>query len=417
MPNDIVTVFTNLFRMYIIWRFAGIFLDVEQAERKKQIVGYGIFYLVNSTLFVLFHSPLLNAAVNLAGTSILYSVLYQGTYTQRLLAVGTMYGGSMAADVLVVLLVNPDYVAGTPISPLASLASILAVLILEVICEYSIKKSHAYKRKDALRLLSIPVISIGIVFYMLKYYIQETELIMVIFGGIMLINIVVLYYYNQIQSQYMKEYKQRLLQRQVQEYEMQLEHMKRSGQEIRRMKHDLKHLAFVMEKAASKDNEEVKEILSEMNLAISDYEELLLSGNSVLDSILNFMQEKARQAGAVIHMDIKVSDQIPVKAIDLNIILGNLLENAVEAVAEQEDKAIRLRMKYDKGSLLIHVCNRYDGILRVKNGKYLTKKEDKENHGIGLENVKRVVEKYDGDIKINTTGNKFDVIILLICKL
>lgn len=418
MLNDIVTVATNLFRMYIIWRFAGIFLDVEQAGHKKQVLGYGIFYMVNSTLFVVFHSPFINVLINLLGIYILYSVLYGGRSLQRILAVGTMYALAAASDLVVVLLLNPKFRIGNTVSPLSSVATVLVLLVLEILCEYIIKEKRQFKMADAIRLLSIPVISLGMISYLLVYHSNDIELLIVVSTGIMVINVVILYYYNQIQMQYEKEYKQQLLQLQMQEYEMQLVQMHQSYQKIRSMKHELKHFAYAVEEEIKKGHlEEVGKILSEMKASVSEYEAVSWSGHPVLDSILNYLQEKARMAGAVIEMGIKVPEDLHLNALDMNILLGNLLENAIEAVQNIEDKTIRLQMRYDIGVLLIHTCNSYGGTVKIKNGIYMTQKADKENHGIGLINVKRIVDQYDGTIKIESSEGKFDVNIVLVCKL
>ena len=63
--------------------------------------------------------------------------------------------------------------------------------------------------------------------------------------------------------------------------------------------------------------------------------------------------------------------------------------------------------------LFINIQNSYNGTLNKRNEIYLTTKTDKTNHGIGLQNVKRVVKKYDGSIEISDKDNIFDIKIVL----
>lgn len=414
MLNDFVTVVTNLFRMYIIYRFAGIFLEVECVEKNKQIICYGLFFIVNSGLFVLYHSPVINIVVNLVGGYILYTVLYDGTVSKRILAVGTMYLFNMAADMTIAIPMNLSYLPGDSVSVLSSVLSVLGMFVLEIICECFAKKKMKISVSDTIRFLSVPVCSIVMNGIVMMQQIDNKILIITLGMGTLLINIIVLYYYNQIQMQYEKEYRHELLERQVDEYEEQLVQMEEMYQEMRIMKHEIKHFAGNMEELINlEQKEDFKEVLDGIKDSISRYEMIYFSGNPVLDSILNYICKKAEKQNVYIEADIKIPSDLSLKAIDMNIILGNLLENAIEAVENVSEKFVILHMKYEKEMIFIHIRNSYDGIYYKKGDKYLTKKKNNHNHGIGLENVKRVVEKYNGSIKIEPLESEFIVNILM----
>ena len=88
-----------------------------------------------------------------------------------------------------------------------------------------------------------------------------------------------------------------------------------------------------------------------------------------------------------------------------SLIIGNLLENAVEGADKAEGKKyIRLTMKYDRNNLLITVENSYKGeLVKWKGGELRTTKADVSNHGIGLPSVRRAAEKYQGVLTIDDT--------------
>ena len=98
---------------------------------------------------------------------------------------------------------------------------------------------------------------------------------------------------------------------------------------------------------------------------------------------------------------------MPFKGADICLILGNLLENAVEAARKVErNKYIKVRMKYDKNNLLLYIVNNYRGELITK--------ADSENHGVGLASVYRTVAKYHGMVVIDdSTPEKFLVKVVL----
>lgn len=123
----------------------------------------------------------------------------------------------------------------------------------------------------------------------------------------------------------------------------------------------------------------------------------------MIDSIVDYWQRTAKSEGIEFYSDLNIPMELPFKGADLSLILGNLLENAVEAAPKAEKrKYIRLFIKYDKNNLLITVENSYKGKLIKKRGQELaTTKSDVENHGIGLPSVKRTVARYHGSVFID----------------
>lgn len=400
--------------MYIIYRFAGIFLDTECEEKKKQIMCYGIFYIVNSVTFVLYHSPIINIVVNLAGVYLVYTVLYKGSISKRLLAVGTMYLFGMVSDMLIAIPMNLAYEPGDSVSALSSVLAALGMYVLEIICEHFAKKKMKLSFSDTIRFLSIPICSIVMNGIVMTQQIDNKILIVTLGMGTLVINTMVLYYYNQIQMQYEKEYHNELLERQAEEYEEQLLQTEELYQEMRTMKHEIKHFTGNMEELLRMERkEDIQEILDGIKERISKYEMLYFSGNPVLDSILNYICKKAEKQNLHIETDIRIPSDLPLKAIDMNIILGNLLENAMEAVEHVSEKVIILQMKYEKEMLFIHTSNAYDGVYYKKGETYVTRKKNKNSHGIGLENVKRIVGKYNGSMQIKPLESEFVVDILM----
>jgi len=101
-----------------------------------------------------------------------------------------------------------------------------------------------------------------------------------------------------------------------------------------------------------------------------------------------------------------------------NQIAGSLLNNALEAVAKVDEKAIKLDIEYSKESLFIRVENTFDGEIKCEKGKndamkVIASRKDGDNHGYGLKNIRKSVEKYNGHVGISYKGNIFSVGVLL----
>ena len=101
-----------------------------------------------------------------------------------------------------------------------------------------------------------------------------------------------------------------------------------------------------------------------------------------------------------------------ISAFDLNVILGNLTENAIEAAEQTKDKWMSVDIYYEKGMLSMEIKNSFQHELAVEKNKLLSTKEEK-GHGIGLANVRKMVEKYQGFMDVSNTNQIFIVKVML----
>lgn len=190
-------------------------------------------------------------------------------------------------------------------------------------------------------------------------------------------------------------------------YEQQLELCERHQEErelsllqVRDVRHNMKNnlvsiLAYAENGECKKIIKFVNEIMEEGGMKTS---RIINSGNIVIDSLINYWYITAQKEGIDFSIDINIPIRMPFKGADICLILGNLLENAVEAARKVErNKYIRIRMKYDKNNLLLYIVNNYSGeLIKDKSNGYKSTKVDSENHGVGLASVHRTVAKYHG---------------------
>ena len=145
-----------------------------------------------------------------------------------------------------------------------------------------------------------------------------------------------------------------------------------------------------------------------------DKKQYACTENIDIDSILNFKIQAAEQQNIKINLDLSIPEKMDIPSFDLTIILGNLLDNAIEAVAELEkERQIKTTINYDKGRLIIQVENLYQGERAKIGNRYLTTNKEPSQHGLGLENVKSVLQKYDGTMEITQQKEVFSVSLLL----
>lgn len=215
------------------------------------------------------------------------------------------------------------------------------------------------------------------------------------------------------------------LRRMTSVYEQQLDLCERHQQErelsilqLRDVRHNMKNnLVSILAYAENGDNEKiirfVNEIMEEGGIKTST---VTNSGNIVIDSLIGYWYVEAKKVGIDFSVNLNIPMEMPFRGADICLILGNLLENAVEAAQKAEGKKyIRLHMKYDKNNLLLFVENNYKGVLiKTKDKRLKSTKTDAGNHGVGLSSVYRIAAKYHRVVTIDDgVTNRFLIRVVL----
>jgi len=261
----------------------------------------------------------------------------------------------------------------------------------------------------------IPVSSLYII--LLMFQARGISFIQIMIGVvlILLINFATFYLYDVITASLSDKMQNLLALEQNKYYNKQLEMIKSSLQTTSAIRHDLKnHMFSIRSLIESDDTKEALNYISEIMDDIGTGKDRSATGNTVIDSIINFKLQEAEQSGIKTNLDLKIPEKLDIPSFDMTVILGNLLDNAIKAVHKvNENPFIDLKIKYDKGRLMIQTDNPYVGEIIEEDGRILTSNDDKENHGIGLQSIKRVLQKYDGIMNIDHTNNIFSVSLLM----
>lgn len=198
--------------------------------------------------------------------------------------------------------------------------------------------------------------------------------------------------------------------RQLAGYSNQLEVIKSSEEKVRGLRHDLKHHLNELMFLAERDKaSEIKAYIKSMDDFMTYSKEYVSSGNMDMDSLLNFMLDAAKNELGDISCKVSIPKELALEPFDLNVILGNLLDNAILAAKQTQEKHLKVRISYKMGMLFINIENSYAGALKKEGSRYLSTKADSAPHGMGIENVRHAVEKYDGALEIKDENNLFQV--------
>ncbi len=200
---------------------------------------------------------------------------------------------------------------------------------------------------------------------------------------------------------------QQLIQEQRRQYEI----AKQNADMINIKCHDLKHqIRTLRNRNAVIDKDE----LTEIEHAVSIYQSVVETGNEALNLILTEKSLLCEKQHIKVMCIADGARLMFMRPSDIYSLFGNALDNAIEAVStlEESKRIINLSIKQIDKLLIIHIENYYDLPPVVKNGKLVTTKEDKTEHGYGMFSMKTIVEKYGGILKFDIDDNTFGLNIM-----
>lgn len=181
---------------------------------------------------------------------------------------------------------------------------------------------------------------------------------------------------------------------QKQQYDYQL----RQSEAVRRFKHDLvNHMGVLRELINQKKTEKAKEYIDTIWNLQDEFDLKILTGDSCLDVILNYYLYLAEAEKIDFTVIGKLTEETGIEMFDMTTLMGNILQNAMEAAVQTAVPKIRVELIEHRKEIFIVVSNSAAEEINISNGVLRTSKTDMANHGFGLKNIAAVVEKYHGE--------------------
>lgn len=428
METAVGVVSNALIQFVYVWlvrEYFEIFLEKrEKISRRAEIavwIGYyvldwGISYFINYVSERIIYT--------LLSWLLLGLILYRDKLRSLLLVVASRYCISIVSEFIVGLLFSLciESVRAGQASPWAFTQILMLFTIKVGKLLYQKKQKEKVSTLDWFITVLIPCGSIYIVCILLWYTLQDINskgIILSSGANIVLVIMVigVFFVYEKLGENAEKEKVNAVYKRELLAYHQQNEEREMAWNEMRRFRHDYKNKLLCLEEYVKQEDmaglvsyiEGMRDEESESGRYWKNK-----CGNVVIDALLNSKIGRASREGIDIETDIRVPQKLPYEEVDLSVILGNALDNAIEAAAVTARKKITLKIEFKQKNLFIRVRNPYQGeIKRNHKGEILTNKEQKKEHGIGLLSIRKAVEKYHGLMEIGTEEQVFELKILL----
>lgn len=193
--------------------------------------------------------------------------------------------------------------------------------------------------------------------------------------------------------------------------------LNRNIEETRAARHDLRHqLAAISTMIQHKDYEHLQEFVEQYRKSVPTDKDIILCENYAANSVISHYIALALEEG-IQSVDVccVLAEDSGIEDTDLCVLLGNLLENAIEGCSSvpEEKRKIKLRISTHAANLMLTLDNTFSGTLLTENGEYLSSKRQNGQKGIGLSSVAALTEKYNGSLYIEEKNGWFMVSVQL----
>lgn len=221
--------------------------------------------------------------------------------------------------------------------------------------------------------------------------------------------------YQSIKDSQRKEKEETVLARQMEDMEKHISEVEKLYYDIRSLKHDMKNHVMILENLCRGDAEagkyaaQLNEQIDEAALPIE-----VKSGNPITDIIIGEKQKEAEGKGIAFQYEFHYPEDTELNAFDVSVILNNAVNNAIEAAIECEKPYIKLSSYRKNNTYMIEIRNSVMGkrLLDTDSGLPITTKQG-EGHGFGLANIRKMSQKYQGEIEIEQGGGEFVLNVML----
>lgn len=244
---------------------------------------------------------------------------------------------------------------------------------------------------------NIPADGYRFIFYLTAYAMQ---LIMIIT-------------YQKMKDDERKRHQTDIIATQIQEMKNHLEQVELLYKEAQSLRHDMGNHIQVMEHLIEADNNrEAINYLSRMKEEHINITPVIKTGNPVTDIILQEKMRDAEGRSISCYFDYYYPTKNQIDAFDMSIILSNLLDNCIES-ANGDNPEIKVLSKQVEDVYILNIENTFHGHLVINQDTGLPISSKCAGHGIGLQNVMRVLKKYGGNLVLEQEKNKIIVSIML----
>lgn len=419
-----VQIFTSLMSTYIIRDYLHI---IFASKRKIYSLGvWGVYFVINIFFERNNNITLTNLGIGCVSVLFVSIILFEGSFQKKIVAVVFYHFVWIVVELLLGYIIMVT-IGSANYDDYEMLCLVLSKIVMMAnIRLFSIFIDKKCKGNIFTGFWFVPtVVSLFSCIMIYTWFLQVVEsarddvVLHSAFSSvlILLLNLLIYYAYGELSRKMDIQREATLYEQQVALYESQMEEREVALLEMQKKKHDMKnHIIYVRELVNKKDYLRLNEFFDSMMAdEVFKTNKIIDSDNILIDSIINCKYTLAQHKDISCRHDVTVPYKFGFSDGDICIILGNALDNAIEAAEKcSTDRFIKVSINYNKGNLVISIENSFNGYF-IKNyhGKLITTKENPNCHGFGLSSIEKAASKYNGLVDISIDNKIFKITVLL----
>ena len=387
------------------------------SDRKRRLLLFVLYGCILALLSVFPIPAMIRGGYSLISIVLIAKFGYDSKILNGIYATLAFNLLAIVADILSIVLLNRLGIQTSQLDHGGSSRAVcivvakLIVLVLIQISTQIIRKNDSIIPRWTIPLVVGQLFSIFAEALLLQLSIYEniSAFYIAIYSACLLyINLVICFYTETIKTAYNERHMRELAEQQLQIQVSYYEKEQQARDATRALWHDIKKYTNATQDLFQHgDMENAVQSLQQATTALSEIHQTVDVGNAVVNGILERALEQVQNQGISLDFDVWVSDQLPISAVDLYIIMGNTIDNAIEAcqqVPAADSPTISLTLRQQNHTLFYAI----DNPIPAKQGK-----KPGDVHGYGIRNVKNCVAKYHGTTTVSKQDGVFSVQIQL----
>lgn len=423
----IVDILSFMLEALIISAFFGTLCNRKYLKRIFNILIYVAFIIVMSVVYIFVKNSLIRM-VALFFSIILLTLLYDISRIKQILGVIVIFVFMSLCEILVGFTSSAilNLTVGKVVESITNYT--VGMLVSKLVAFVSVKifalkyKKEYMKVNNKLLILFIvyPIVTFFIGIVLIGGFGREIETGLALIGAVSMIiligaNVLVFYLFERYSRQLNLQYRLDADNLKLERDKIYLHELIDKQTDSDKTMHDLKNQLFAIRELVKKSDKKGLSKIDEICEVVLSRQNIEYTKNTSIDALINGKKQVMEQNNIKFVCHAFLSDFGKIDEMDLCVLLGNLIDNAIEACLKitNAEKDIMLRFSQHKKFLNIEIENSIDEKIAKESLAKGTTKKDKTLHGFGLNSIKDITERYDGNLDISCDEKRFIVSAML----
>ena len=395
----------NVLRIYAIYLLIDVFVDKKDVSSKLVFFAYTAFYAVNSLLYLIYHSVVINIATNVIPI-FLITFLYKAKISKRIFITVLIYAISMFVESSLFALFKifrfNSVIVYSGFAP--DIMMFLIAMLAQAVLKKKFKILSSMRVIYYIAIVFLPAGSIVIGHFAMKNSNLQTFVVAAI---LLLINFLVFYFFDEISNAYKYKYEASLLQMQNEIQLANYTEISKNYQESQKIIHDIKKHLYTMSQLSNINREKADNY---RKIIEKDIDSLIIGfhcTNQILSIVMSQKISVAESENIRVETDVEDLSLDFIDDLDITAIFANLWDNAIEACRDVPicDRFVKVVMVEKNNVIVICFENSFNGVVNKKYNRLASTKNS--NDGWGLPILSTVAQKYNGLFFTEYVGNTF----------